>query len=782
MSIKNKLTMGLFLCSLVPLFLVATACYVSSTSGLQAVSERAAHDMESKAAGLLTSQQEIKTKQVEAYFAQIRDQILTFSENRMVVEGMRHFPKAFDNFREEAGIADAEINALKEELTNYYTDEFGVEYASQNDGKDTVVDDLIAPLDDDSIALQHTYISKNEHPLGSKHLLDAGDTETSYDRLHEVVHPVVRSYLEKFGYYDIFLIEPETGDIVYSVFKELDYSTSLKNGPYADTNFADAFRKANELPAGEFVLVDFKQYKPSYEAPASFIAAPIFDGEEKLGVAIFQMPVDNILELMSHRVSLGDTGECLLIGGDKLPRSDSHLDPENRGLVNAFRNANQGMVEMESVDFAIKGESGIHTTTDYLGNEVLAAYGPVDILGNRWALIAKMNTEEAFATVTEMQGVSDRSTRNVLWSSVGISVISLVAISLVTWYMVHSIVGPLHTLVSRVHDISNGEADLTRRIEINSKDELGDLASGINLFIERVQKIISKISASCSDLTIASSQLGTTSKALTDGVSQTELQSSTANDNAEKMSSTMNSMAASSEQMTANFHSVASATEEMKSTITEIARNAEQSAQVAGHAYELASTSDEKISGLGDAAEEIGKVTEVIQNIAEQTNLLALNATIEAARAGEAGKGFSVVAAEVKDLAQQTAEATEDIRSRINGIQSTAGEAVTSIKEITSVINDVNDVSRTIAAAVEEQSITTKDIAQNVNQVSSAVEVVASGIKESAQASHEINVSINSVEGVAKKTAGAANEAKSSGERVDELSRSIRDLVSEFRV
>ncbi len=782
MKIKTKLTTGLFLCSLVPLFLVAFACYFSSTNGLSAVSERAVHDMTSKAEGFLTAQQEIKSKQVEGYFDQIRDQILTFSENRMVVEGMRHFPESFANYREEAGLENSDIGSLRSELLTYYTDEFASEYAAQNDGQDAEAATLAEQLDDDSVALQYAYIRANENPLGSKHQLDAGAKDTSYDRLHAVVHPVVRNYLDKFGYYDIFLIEPNTGDIVYSVFKELDYSTSLKDGPYANTNFARAFREANELPAGEFVLVDFEQYKPSYEAPASFIAAPVYDGKEKLGVAIFQMPVDKILDMMSHRVSLGETGECILVGSDKLPRSDSFLDPKYHGLVNAFRKPEKGLVDTESVNLAISGESGVHKTTDYLGNEVLAAYGPLDILGLRWALVAKMNTEEAFAAVTDMKQVGSGATGSIFWSSVVIIAVSVLAISFVTWYLVKSIAGPLQDLVKRFHAISTGEADLTRRVELNSKDELGDLADGFNKFIERMQNTVSKISSSCTDLASASSQMGVTSEILSHGASETEQQSASANSSAEKMSSTMNDMAASSEQMTSNVHAVAAATEEMKSTITEIAKNAEQSAQVAGRASELATVSDEKISGLGESAEEIGKVTEVIQNIAEQTNLLALNATIEAARAGEAGKGFAVVASEVKELAQQTAEATEDIRSRINSIQTTTNEAVTSIKEITTVITDVNDVSRTIAAAVEEQSITTRDIAESVAQVSTAVEVVASGVKDSAKTSQEINVSINTVEDEAKKTASAANDTKTAGERVDGLSKSIREIVSEFRV
>ena len=164
----------------------------------------------------------------------------------------------------------------------------------------------------------------------------------------------------------------------------------------------------------------------------------------------------------------------------------------------------------------------------------------------------------------------------------------------------------------------------------------------------------------------------------------------------------------------------------------EIARNAEQASTIASGASELAQVSNETIARLGTSADEIGKVIDVIQDIADQTNLLALNATIEAARAGAAGNGFAVVATEVKELARKTAEATEDIRHRIQGIQSSTSEAVQAIGKISHVIDEVKDVSRTIASAVEEQSITTREIAQNVAETSKAAETVSVGVSQSA--------------------------------------------------
>lgn len=782
MKIQTRLILGFLACSMIPLLIVAVTSISTANKGLNAVSERAVSDMEAKAASFLKSQQALRSEQVESYFEQIRDQVLTFSDNRMVVEAMRQFPEFFANYRDESSTDEESLATLREELLTYYTDEFSNEYASQNSGANANAAELASQLDDDSIALQHAYIRANTNALGSKHELDTAGDETGYDRLHKVVHPVIRNYLDKFGYYDIFLVDPSSGDIVYSVFKELDYSTSLKDGPYANTNFGEAFRKANQLSAGEFAIVDFKQYKPSYEAPASFIATPVFDGDTKLGVAIFQMPVDRILSLMSHREGLGETGETLLVGNDKLPRSDSFLKPESHGLVNAFRNADAGQLDTESTKLAIEGNSGVHTTTDYRGEEVLAAYGPVDILGLRWGLTAKMDTAEAFAAVKEMQAVSNAASSGLFWTSVGVLVASVAGVLALAWYMIRSIANPIRTLVDRVESIAVGDADLTLRIDVNSNDEIGELSKWFNLFIERMQNILLQVSGTCTTLTDASNELTSTAVDLTNGSQQTGEQSSTAASAAEEMSCTMSQMADSSGQMSDNVRSVAAATEQMTSTITEIAKNAEQSARVADKATRLAEVSDQKVSGLGAAADEIGKVTEVIQDIAEQTNLLALNATIEAARAGEAGKGFAVVAAEVKELAKQTANATEDIRSRIESIQGSTGDAVDAIKEISTVITDVNEVSRTIAAAVEEQSITTREISQSVSQTASAVDMVATGISESATASQEITKSIACVDSEAKNTATAAEKTNVAGQEVSRLSLELDSLVSQFKL
>lgn len=780
MTLRSRLTLGFLACGIAPLLVAGAISYCSSQSGLGKLREHASEDIKARAIALLEQQRGLKARQIEDYFGRIHDQAVTFAENRMVVEAMRHLPEFFESYQDQIADSTASIDQRREELRGYYTDHFGATYADANRGAKPESDAWLDQLDDASIALQHAYIQANEHPLGSKHLLDSADDQTDYGKLHGVIHPVVRSYLDKFGYYDIFLIDNASGDIVYSVFKELDYTTSLKDGPYAGTNFARAFREAESLPKGEIAFVDFEQYAPSYEAPASFIATPVFDGDERLGVAVFQMPVDRIKGIMALREGLGETGEAILVGPDFNMRSDSFLKPDTHSLDASFRNPGEGQVRSDAVKASLRGEKGSEVVTDYRGVQTLISYGPVDVLGVRWAISSKMDEAEAFRAVADMEESAASIASGLMWTSFATLLGAIGAVLGLAWFVTRSITGPIKTLVGRLQSIAEGEADLTQRIEIQSKDELGELAKWMNLFIERIQGILKQVTQTSSTLTSASHRLSSTATQLAAGAEQTGQQSAVVSSAASQMSTNIASVAATSEQMSANVRSVATATEEMNSTINEIARNAEQSATVADQAAQLAEISNDRVGGLGQSADEIGKVIEVIQDIAEQTNLLALNATIEAARAGEAGKGFAVVASEVKDLAKQTATATDDIRKRIEGIQSSTGEAVDSIREITSVITNVNDVARTIAAAVEEQSITTREISQNVAEAASATDVVVAGVSDSATVSSNITTNIEGVDDGAKQTAAAADDTKQAGEQVSTLASELSGLVSQF--
>ena len=385
-------------------------------------------------------------------------------------------------------------------------------------------------------------------------------------------------------------------------------------------------------------------------------------------------------------------------------------------------------------------------------------------------------------TVRDSSTASQATARNsliALGASAGAGTAALLTIACV---VIRRIRRALRNLVDALRDAAQGEGDLTYRLPVVGRDELSEVAGWFNTFIEKVQFVVRDIAGCVGKLTSTSANLSSTATQLASGAEETNAQASGVSAAAEEMATSMTSMAGSTEQMSANVQTVSAAIEEMTVSIAEVARSAEQASDVAGNAAQLAESSNARIADLGNAANEIGKVIEVIQDIAEQTNLLALNATIEAARAGEAGKGFAVVATEVKDLARQTAGATEDIRRRIEGIQGSTQETVRAIGQIGKVIQQVNEVSRTIAAAVEEQSITTKEIARSVSGTATAAETVATGVAQSATASQEITRNITGVVDAAQQTASGAAHTQTAGQELSSMAGQLQTLVGQFKV
>ena len=783
MKIRNKLLTSFLACSLLPMGVLGTVNYWNAKQAATQVRDRSIEGLDTAADQKLMAVCEVKKAQITEYFLNASRQIRTMAKSQQIISGVRNFTTGFRSFIDDRKNSGLEVADDKTQLRSYYQSIFANEYTKNNPGKTCDIEGKFSQLGSAAVALQHSFISVNNHPLGSKQRLDASAFNTKYDTVHKANHPYLRDVLEQYGFYDIFLIDLESGDIVYTVFKEVDFATNVSNGPYSRSNLAEAFRKASNLGKEDApVLVDFACYGPSYEAPASFIASPIFDGDRKVGVVAIQMPIDRVNQAMNIGKLLGEKGEAYLVASDRLPRSDSKLDVENRTIAKAFLNPQTGMMKSKAIDLALKGESGGLHDENYLGTPSISVYAPIDVLGLKWAIITEEPTESALAAVEAVSAATDQAESALLFWGVVLSLLSAAIILPFAWWIVRNLMLPINATITTLRDIAEGEGDLTRRLDQSRHDELGELAKWFNAFADRIHDMVCIISANSQILASSSHQLSSTSAQLSRGVADSKQQSASVSAAAEQMSVNMREVADSTDGMSQTIRSVAASVEEMNQTIREIARNAEKSATVAGQAANLVEISNDKISNLGEAADEIGKVIEVIQDIAEQTNLLALNATIEAARAGEAGKGFAVVATEVKELAKQTAAATDDIRSRIEAMQASTSEAVDSIREISKVITNVNEVSRTIASAVEEQSITTRQISDNVSTTASAAESVARGVAETALASREITENITRVDSVLMKTAEGADESRDAGTRLSELASEMNGLIGQFRI
>ncbi len=344
------------------------------------------------------------------------------------------------------------------------------------------------------------------------------------------------------------------------------------------------------------------------------------------------------------------------------------------------------------------------------------------------------------------------------------------------------IVTPINVVRVGLKDIAQGEGDLTMRLDVKSEDEVGSLAKWFNTFMGKLHEIIKDISQNSDTINQASAVLFELSEQMTEGADSMSAKSGMVATGAEEMSANMVSVAAAMEEASTNISLVAAAAEEMNAVINEIASNSEKARTITGDAVGKASSASEKVGELGTAAQDIGNVTEVINDISEQTNLLALNATIEAARAGEAGKGFAVVANEIKELAKQTAEATKEIKSKIEGIQNTTAGTVTEISEVSTVINDINEIVATIATAVEEQSVTTKEIANNVGQASDGIGEVNENVSQATTVVNDITKDIAEVSVFANDMSSSSGKVKTNADELSTLAGQLKGMVGKFKI
>ncbi len=324
--------------------------------------------------------------------------------------------------------------------------------------------------------------------------------------------------------------------------------------------------------------------------------------------------------------------------------------------------------------------------------------------------------------------------------------------------------------------------DFSQQLDINQKDEAGQLAASMNNIVEKTGSVIKGIVEGVDTLASSSTELSAISEQVAAGAEQTTGKAETVAVASEEMSANMNSVAAAAEEAATNVSIVATATDELTSAVNEIAENTAKASAITGTAVTDVQAASEKVGELGRAADEIGKVTETITEISDQTNLLALNATIEAARAGEAGKGFAVVANEIKELAKQTAEATGEIRSRIEGIQSSTRGTVAQITQISSVINEVNTIVATIATAVEEQTATTGEIAANMNQATQGLQEVTENVAQSSAVSGEIACDILEVKQASNEMSTAGVQVRESVQELSRLAEQLRHMSSDFTV
>ncbi|WP_306150587.1 MULTISPECIES: methyl-accepting chemotaxis protein [unclassified Roseibium] len=575
--------------------------------------------------------------------------------------------------------------------------------------------------------LQSSYITDNPHPTGEKDELYDAKTGTAYDAAHAKFHPGFRRIQQDGGYYDVFLFDTQ-GNLIYSVYKELDFATNFSEGggEWANTDLGVVFRKALQLtdPAA-VVFADFAPYGPSYDAPASFMAHPIHDGDNLIGVLAFQMPIDRINQIVRRNLGLGETGELAVIGEDRLMRNDSPATDQVSDILAT-------KLDSPVIDRAFSEGNAFGYDTLHRDITMDVDAKAFEYQGNRYAFVAMQAYGEAHAPVFEMRN-------QLLMIGAGL----LVVIAAIGYLLSRTITKPINNIVGDMEQLSSGKTDIVLE-GADRRDEIGDMVKAVAVFKESMiqnEKLARTEAEETRRRDARAQHIESLTKDFDARVS--ELLNGVAAGSVE-MEKTAGSMAAiatetndragtvynAAEHAASNVQTVAAATEELISSIDEIARQVTQSSAIAKSAVDQATTTDQQVQGLVVAAQRIGDVIGLISEIAEQTNLLALNATIEAARAGELGKGFAVVASEVKELASQTAKATEEIGQQINSIQTETNQAVAAIKSIGQTISEMNEIAVGISSAVDQQKAATGEIAHSIENAASGAKEVTANIQE----------------------------------------------------
>ncbi len=556
-----------------------------------------------------------------------------------------------------------------------------------------------------------------------------------YKSIYNSIDRELRDFAKYMGFEELFIICASHGHVMFSLDKNDDLGTNLGYGKYKNSGLAKLWKKV--VKTGKVAIVDFEPYPPLNNKQTAFVGAPIKNNKGKIiGILALTLPYQEYMKTVNIREGLGKTGESYIVG----------IGSDGKTYLRSNRIVKKGKIGDPKTDAVIKkclfeGKSGIEEKIGSTGNREIVAYNKLNIKGLNWGLFTTIKKDELLSPVYKM--------RNIL---ILFNIVSIALIILFSILFGKQLVKPIKTMITRVKDLSEGEADLTKRVRAENNDELGELANWFNKFIERIQGIIIEVKSNTSSVSSASTELSSTSEELTATTEEQNAQSASVASAMEELTATIEDNQRMVEQAQKNVENMENVINDTSGTIMQILNSI---TDISSKFENLAN----QINEFGESAKGIGEILSVITDIADQTNLLALNAAIEAARAGEAGRGFAVVADEIRKLAERTSKSIKEIEEITNKIQSGAGNAVgameVSLKEVLKgqelaqngrtmlerVIEEsrkVQEITMAVSTATTEQAATVKEVNANIQHIAQAAEQSKIAISQIATTSNDL--------------------------------------------